>query len=266
MSYPALFDSKTRFPPSSLKEDANNQYLLSFPAYAPPYFQPSGKFALPLPGGLVRVVAEFYANPNALVGAAVRANVHPVLNYDGIKIACWDQYPWCRDGSGDLSKLAAGDMQFRNSGGHGTIVNHYQTEPSTQGSWLYFQMIGVPFHFQYNAWVNAAAYRDWYDNVPMPPPSSQSDGFVDAWQYTGVCDDVDSEPPNDVPPADPPDNPLNVIAGIIRRRTGQDQVQAVPGVELHDNLDIVIQECTYQGQVVKGPWTLRFDRDCWRLS
>jgi hypothetical protein len=101
-----------------------------------------------------------------------RYGMPPQWDYSQIQASYWNCYPWDRDGSGTVAGLANADMRFVNSGGHGYIMRQVLGSPLSTGGWMYIKILGSGvYHFQYNVYVDAAAYRNWYDTGTVPAAS-----------------------------------------------------------------------------------------------
>jgi hypothetical protein len=174
--YGPLFDMKSQFNPNSLTE-SNGQYLLAYPVNSPPYVVPPGLFRVLIPAGTVRVDLLFYASQSVQVAMVARYNMPPQSDYSQINAAYWDCYPWDQDAKGTLSGMTNADMRYRNLGGHGYLIAEVLGSPLAQAGWLYIKVLssGV-YHFQYNVFVDAAAYRNWYETATVPAASGTVSG------------------------------------------------------------------------------------------
>jgi hypothetical protein len=199
--YGPLFDIKSQFNPNSLTEN-NGQYLLAYPVNSPPNIVPPGLFRVFIPAGTVRVDLLFFAAQSSLVAMVGRYNMPPQCDYSQINAAYWDCYPWDRDGTGTLSGMSGADMRFRNSGGHGYIMKQVLGSSLSAGGWVYIKILGSGvYHFQYNVYVDAAAYSNWYATGTVPDAS----GTV-----SGSCT---FEPISGCSPSAPPTNNNNNSGG-----------------------------------------------------
>jgi hypothetical protein len=244
--YGALFDVKSQFNPSALTA-TNGEYHLAYPRVAPPYVVPPGLFRVLIPAGAVKVGLEFYASTNTMVGMVARYDLPPQSDYSQINATYWDCYPWNRDATGGLTNA---DMRFRNQGGHGTIMYQPLGSPLTQGGWVYIKVLGSGvYHFQYNVWVDAAAYSAWHASGAEPAASGTVAGSPIFAPISG-CSPTDPQNPNPDPttptnpfsqiwkvaPKDPGDNtnPWGLLDGIFGDKTSN------PGIGTKTRLDVEI--------------------------
>ncbi len=213
--YGPLFDTKSQFNPTSLTEN-NGQYLLAYPVNTPPNIVPPNLFRVFIPAGAVRVDLLFFASQSALVGMVARYGMPPQSDYSQINASYWNCFPW-DDRPGSLAGLASADMRFRNLGGHGYIMQQSLSSPLSAGGWVYLKILGSGvYHFQYNVYVDAAAYRNWYETGTVPAASGT------------VAGSPIFEPISGCSPSDPPTNnnnntstnPIEAIFGNVHSGNG----------------------------------------------
>jgi hypothetical protein len=220
--YGPLFDIKSQFNPDSLTE-SGGQYLLSYPVNAPPYIVPPTRFRVLIPAGAVRVDALFYASQSVQVAMVGRYNMPPQCDYSHMDAAYWDCYPWDQDAKGTLSGMANADMRYRNLGGHGYIMQQVLGSPLSDGGWLYFKVLGSGiYHFQFNVYVDAAAYRNWYGTGTVPAASGTVSGSC-VFEPNPGCTPSDTSTPNN---NNTPTNPISAFFGNVQDNNSGDSSSA----------------------------------------
>lgn len=244
--YKAAFDFKSTFNPATLTVDTNNQYLLAYPQNAPPYWAAQGAFCVLLPGGAKRLDLLFFAPQSVRMGCVVRAGKPPECDYSQVKVRCWNQYPWDQDAKGTLSVMQSRDMRFRNSGGHGYIMQQvFQASPTP--IWIYVLMLGGAYHFQYNCFVDADKYQTWWKTQSLPaitqpqPPTS-------VWLPTSECtgEEPDDAIGGEIPPVW---TPLDIFNTYVQQHIKPETIKDPPvqsRVEINSDASFVLPG-TFQG-------------------
>lgn len=215
-----------------------------------------------IPAGAWNIRVNAYAAIDYTVGYVARVNGEPSWDYSGLQGISdddWNTAPWERDGQGTLSAAATDDWQCRNTGGHALImasnIAHHQA--TVVPCWLYMLPIaarGVWSKLEVYFNVDVAGFKglDW--NKANAPVFTYPAGpkFIDGTSAPGPQPDPVTPPLPTWPPIPMPDPEPEPVKP--------------PTVELMPNLDLVIQEVVCRGEVVKGPWTLIFENDYWRLK
>lgn len=215
-----------------------DNYFLDWKIYSP------SAYRVLIPAGAYDLRVSAYASQSAYVGYVARVDGEPSWDYSevyGCSREEWNAAPWKPDNKGTVVKAELDDWQVQKQDGTAGIIQSNAGESNTIAvpHWLYLLPIastGTIHMLQISLKVLKSLWKGWTWN--------RQNAIVRTYPHGGK---FVTRSGGQVLPPNPFDKPV---------------------VELFDDLSIVVQEVTYRGDVVKGPWTLQYEKGMngWRLK